>query len=110
MSGYVKKFKVKDQDRDKSNKFTSFCIDDEKLLEKYKLIWIKLEDLKNIEVNNLPVYHDRFIKTKVKTYSDKVYTKVYTKVYSKVYTKAAVECKFFTVISTDFLIAYKINY
>ena len=86
------------------------CIDDGKLLEKYKLIWIKLEDLKNIEVNNLPVYHDRFIKTKFKTYSDKVYTKFYTKVHTKVYTKDVVECKFFTVISTDFLIAYKMNY
>ena len=86
------------------------CIDDAKLLEKYKLIWIKLEDLKNIEVNNLLVYHDRFIKTKFKTYSDKVYTKFYTKVYTKVYTKDVVECKFFTVIPTDFLIAYKMNY
>ena len=28
----------------------SFCIDNEKLLEKYKTIWTKVEDLKNIEV------------------------------------------------------------
>ena len=34
----------------------SFCIDDEKLLEKYKAIWTKIKDLKNIELNALPVY------------------------------------------------------
>ena len=33
MSGYVKKFKVKEGD----NKLMSFCIDDKKLLEKYCL-------------------------------------------------------------------------
>ena len=36
MSGYVKTFKVKDGDKHKNNKLMSFCIDDEKLLEKYK--------------------------------------------------------------------------
>ena len=48
MSGYVKKLKVKDGDKDKNNKLISFRIDDEKLLEKYKIIWNKTEDLKNI--------------------------------------------------------------
>ena len=28
----------------------SFCIDDEKLFEKYKAIWTKIEDLKNIDL------------------------------------------------------------
>ena len=42
MSGYVKTFKVED----KNNKLMSFCIDDENLLEKYKFIWTKIEDLK----------------------------------------------------------------
>ena len=40
MSGF-KAFKVED----KSNNLTSFCIDDEKLLEKYRAIWTKIEDL-----------------------------------------------------------------
>ena len=30
----------------------SFRIDDENLLEKYKAIWTKTEDLKNIEINS----------------------------------------------------------
>ena len=52
----------------------SFHIDDEKLLEKYKYISAKIEGLKNIESNALPVYDDRYIKTKLRTYGDKVYT------------------------------------
>ena len=58
---YVKKFKVKDGDKDKNNKLLSFPIDDEKLLEKYKTILMKIEDLKNIELNALSVFHDRYI-------------------------------------------------
>ena len=45
MSGYVKTFKVRDGDKDKNKKLLSFRIDDEKLLEKYKTIWTKIEDL-----------------------------------------------------------------
>ena len=56
MSGYVKTFK------DKNNKLIYFLIDDEKLLEKYKAIWTKIEDLKSIELNALPVYDNRYIK------------------------------------------------
>ena len=44
MSGYVKTFKVKEG----YNKLMSFRIDHEKP-EKYKTIWTKIEDLKNIE-------------------------------------------------------------
>ena len=39
MSGYVKKLKVKD----KNIKLMPFCIDDEKLLEKYKIFGLKLK-------------------------------------------------------------------
>ena len=74
MSRYVKTFKVEEGDNDKRNKLMSCRIDDEKLLEKYKAIWTKIEDLKNIELDALPVYDDRYIKTKIRTYGDKVYT------------------------------------
>ena len=53
-SGYVRTFKVKDGDKNKNNKLTSFRIDDEMLLETYKTVWTKIEDLKNIELNALP--------------------------------------------------------
>ena len=55
ISGYVKTFKVKKGDKDKTNKLISFHIDDEKLLEKYEAIWTKIENLKNIELKALSV-------------------------------------------------------
>ena len=70
MSRYVKTLKVEDR----NNKLMSFGIDDTKILEKYKAIWPKIESLKNTELNALPVYDDRYIKTIIRTYSDKVYT------------------------------------
>ena len=42
----------------------TFRTDDEKLLEKYKTIWTKIEKLKNIEWYVLSVYYDRYIKPK----------------------------------------------
>ena len=74
MSGQVKTFKVKDGDRNKKNNLTSFCIDDGKLLEKYKSVWTKIENVKNIELNVLSAYDNRQIKNKITTYNDKVYT------------------------------------
>ena len=52
----------------------SFRINDEKLLEKYKATWTKIDDLKNIKLNASPVYDDRYIKTKIRTFGDKVFT------------------------------------
>ena len=67
MSGYVKTFKVEDGDKDKNNKWMSFRMDDEKLLEQCKAIWTNIEDLKIlIELNALPVYDDRYMKTKIR--------------------------------------------
>ena len=45
MSGYViKTFKVKRGKKDNRDKLISFRLNDEKLLEKYKAIWTKIED------------------------------------------------------------------
>ena len=64
MSRHVKTFKVKQIDEDKNNIFMTFRTEDEKLLEKYKTIWTKIEELKNIDLYVLPVYYDRYIKPK----------------------------------------------
>ena len=56
------------------NKLTSFHINDENLLEKYKAICTKIEDLENIKLNALPDYDDRYKKTNIRLYQDKVYT------------------------------------
>ena len=44
MGGYVKTFKVKDGDKNNNNKLISFCIDDEKLLERSENFWSRSED------------------------------------------------------------------
>lgn len=49
MSGFVKAFKIKiDKNKNRNNKMMSFRRDNDKH-DKYKSIWIKVEDLKNIE-------------------------------------------------------------
>ena len=60
LSGYVNTFEVKEGDKDKNNKLL-FCINVEKLLEKYKAFSTKVEDLQNIKLNALPVYNDIYI-------------------------------------------------
>ena len=102
MSGYVKTFQVED----KTNKLMSFCRDDEKLLQKYKAIWTKIEDLKNIELNALQVYDDRYIKTKRRIYSDKVYTNFC----GLNIPGDDIECESFTVISIDSLLVHENKY
>ena len=67
MSRSVKIFKVKEREKDKSNKLMSFRTDNEKLLKNYKAIWTKIEDLKNIELNALTAYDDRYKQTKIRT-------------------------------------------
>ena len=96
MSGYFKTFKVKERD----NKLMSFRMDDEKLLEKYKAIWTKVENFKNVELNALPVYDYRYIKTIKRTYDDNVYTNFR----GLNVLKDDIECESFTVISIGSLL------
>ena len=48
MRGYVKTFKDKGEDKTKSNILISLHVNNDKLLEKYKTVWTKIEDFKNI--------------------------------------------------------------
>ena len=106
MSGYVKILKVKGEDKDKSNKVMSFRIDYENLLEKYKAIWTKIDDFKNFESNALPVYDDRYIKTKIRSYRDQFYTNFRDLNVSE----NDIGCKSFRVISIHSLLVYKNKY
>ena len=96
MSGYIKTFKVKDGNKDKNNKLMSFCMNDEQLLEKYKAFWTKIKYLKNIELSLLLGYDNIYIyiKTKIRTYVDKVYTNFY----GLNVPEDDIECDSFTVI------------
>ena len=77
-----------------------------KLLEKYKANWCKIGDSKNMELNVLPVYVDRYIKTKIRIYANKVCTNFRGLNVWEDY----IECEFFTVISIDSLLVYKSKY
>ena len=66
MSGYIKKFKVKERDKNKTIKLMSFRNANKKLLEKYKALSTKIEDFQNIQLNALPVPDDRYINKNIK--------------------------------------------
>ena len=68
MIGYVKHFD--------SNKAMSFKVSDKKLLKKYTKIWERVRNLMNIKFDSEPVYgdNDKYIKTEIKLYGDKINT------------------------------------
>ena len=107
ISVYAKTFKNKGgRHKNENSKLITSCINDDKLFEKYKIIWTKLEDLKNIELNALPVYDDKYIKTKIGTCGDKVYTNFRSLNIPEDYIK----CESFTAICFDSLLEYKNKY
>ena len=59
-----------------NNKTLSFKVTDNNSLEKYTEIWRRVSNLMNIEFDCEPVYGDidKYIKTKIKMYEDKVNT------------------------------------
>ena len=68
MIGYVKHFD--------SNKTISFKTSYNKLLKEYTKIWEKVSNLINIKFDSEPVYgdNDKYLKTKIKLYGDKINT------------------------------------
>ena len=89
-----------------NNKLMAFHIDDGKLLEKYKAIWTKVEDLKNIKLNALTVYDNSYIKTKIRPFGDKVYINFR----GLNVPEDNIECESFTVISIVSLLVYNKKY
>ena len=67
MNAYVKHF-------DKNNKYINLLVNDKEILKKYSEIWNKMKSLIKKEFNSEPVYNDKYIKTKIKIYSNSVYT------------------------------------
>ena len=52
----------------------NLLVNDKKILEKYSEIWNKIKSLIKKEFNSGPVYNDKYIKTKIKFYNDRVHT------------------------------------
>ena len=73
MTGYVKCFD--------SNKIMSFKVTDNKLLKKYNKIWQRLSNLLSTRFDGEPIYgdKDKYIKTKIKLYGDKIDTNFQSK-------------------------------
>ena len=102
--GYAKTFK--DKDGNKDNELMFLRIDDKKLLEKYEVIWTKIDYLKKIKLYALLVYDDRYIKHKEIMHGDKVYMNIP----SLNVPEYGVECESLTVISIDSLLVHENKY
>ena len=66
MIGYVKCFD--------GNKTMSFKVSNNRLLKKYTEIWEKISGLIGKTFDSEPIYGDKYIKTKIKSYGDKANT------------------------------------
>ena len=62
MSGYIKYF-------ENGGKNMSFKLEDESVYIKYNQIWNKIKELLDVKFYSKPIYDDKYIKTKVKTFS-----------------------------------------
>ena len=100
MIGYVKHFD--------SNKTMAFKVGDNKLLKKYNKIWEKIGNLMNIEFDSDPVdgANDKYIKTKIKKYEDRVNTNFQGKKVPK--ENASYKC--LSLITLDFVIRVNKKY
>ena len=67
MSGYIKYF-------DNGGKNMSFKIEDENVYLKYTEICNKIKDILNVKFHSQPIYNDKYIKTKVKTFNNMINT------------------------------------
>ena len=67
MSGYIKYF-----ENDEKN--MSFKIEDDDVYVKYSQIWNKIKELLGVKFYSEPIYDDKYIKTKVKTFSSVINT------------------------------------
>ena len=92
---------------DYANKFNenatmSFRLNNKQLLKNYNKIWEKIKKLMRIDFESKPVYGDneKYIKTKIKIYTDNVITNFH----NKKMPKEKVPCKCLSIIMLDFVI------
>ena len=67
MDGYIKYF-------ENGGKNMSFKIEDDEVYIKYNQIWNKIKELLGVKFYSEPIYEDKYIKTKVKTFSSVINT------------------------------------
>ena len=62
------------KDIDETQYISSFLIKDDELLEKYNEIWEKVKNSLKKEFDSEPVYNEKYLKTKIKSYNEKINT------------------------------------
>ena len=67
MTGYIKYF-------ENGGKNMSFVIKDDDVLDKYNEIWDKIKETLSIKFHSMPVYDEKYIKAKVRKFSDVIKT------------------------------------
>ena len=67
MNAYAKYF-------DENNKYMNLLVNDKKIFKKYFDVWNKMKSLIRKEFDSKPMYNDKYIKTKIEIYIDKVYS------------------------------------
>ena len=95
MTDYAKKFN--------ENATMSFRLNNKQLLKSYNKIWEKIKKLMRIDFESKPVDNgdnEKYIKTKIKIYADKVITNFH----NKKIPKEKVPCKCLSIIMLDFVI------
>ena len=88
----------------------SLKVKDKQLLKNYNKVWEKIERLMIIDFGSKPNYgdHDKYIKTKIKTYEDSIITNFYNKKGSKKVPEEKISHNFFSIIILDsILYAYE---
>ena len=97
MTGYINEF-----NENKNTITMSLRVNDEQLFKKYNEIWKKVEKLMRIDFEGKPTYgyDDKYIKTKIKTYSDSIITNFH----NKKMPKQKVPCKCLSIIMLDSVI------
>ena len=63
MSGHLKHF-------DGGGKNMSFMVEDDDVFLKYNKMWDKIRMTLNIKFHSQPIYDEKYIKTKIKTFTD----------------------------------------
>ena len=58
----------------------SFLIKDDELLEKYNKIWVKVKNNLKTVFDSEPVYNEKYLKAKIKSYDGKINTNFHNKI------------------------------
>ena len=73
-----------------NNKYMNLLVNVKEILEKQNKIWNNIKNLIKKDFNSEPMYNDKYIKTKIKFYNDKVYKNVQLNKYQRIMNIACV--------------------